>query len=261
MKNTIIKKTILIAGVTAALFAFAACAPAAQQAVASPAASPIPAATAQADTGAAPVKAEGEAATMQVSTSESIKVKPDLAYVDLGVTTTAMSAQEAQQQNATAATAMLEALKAQGIAEEDIKTTYLNIFQDYQDPTKYTMENTFNVTIRDINNVGKVIDAAIGAGANATNSPRFDISNRDEVYVQALGKAMQSAGAKAQNIAKSGGYEITSTKSIVENGTSSYAGRMMDGVAANEAAAMAPTPVAPGDIEVSASVTGTYYIK
>lgn len=258
MKNTIIKKTILIAGAVAAMLAFAACAPAAQSA----SASAIPAATTQADAAAEPVKAEKDVASITVSANESVKVKPDLAYVDLGVKTTGTSSQDAQQKNAAAATAMLDALKAQGIAEDDIKTSYMNMYQDYQDPTMYAMENTFNVTIRDINNVGKVIDAAIAAGANSSYSLSFDISNRDAVYLEALGKAMKSVGAKAEAVAKSGGYTITSAKDIVENGSSSYAGKMMEsGVADMAAAGAAPTPVSPGDIEVSASVTGTYNIK
>lgn len=260
MKKTILKKVILIAGVTAALFAFAACAPAAQNAAVS--ASPIPAATTQADPAAVPVKTDAEPATITVSSNESVKVKPDLAYVDLGVRSIGTSAQEAQQQNATAAAAMLDVLKQQGIAEDDIKTSYMNMYQDYQDPTKYVMENTFNVTIRDINNVGKVIDAAIGAGANSSYSLSFDISNRDEMYVEALGKAIQSVSAKVQSVAKSGGYEVTSAKSIVENGTSSYSTKMNGAESmAMDAGTGAATPVAPGDIEVTASVTGTYYIK
>jgi len=200
--------------------------------------------------------------TITVNTSESVKVAPDLASVYLGVRTEGTTAEKAQQENAKLAKTFTDAVKKEGVDEKDIETSNINIYQDYEDPNKYIMESSYKVTIRDMDKVGAVIDAAVSAGANTSYSLSFDISNRDEVYIEALGKAMQSVNSKAEAVAKSGGYTIVRPLSINEGGSSSYYNDMpvMESAAADTAGGIG-TVVSPGDIEVSASVTGTYVIQ
>ncbi len=201
--------------------------------------------------------------TITVNTVETVKAVPDTAYVQLGVTTNGATAEEAQQQNAAQASAFLDAIMAEGVAEDDIKTSYINIYQDYENPNNYIMDNTFSVTIRDIDSVGSVIDAAVKAGANSSYSLSFDISNRDEVYIEALGKAMQSVNSKAAQVAEAGGYTIIRPLSIEEGGSSSYYDVMpaAQEMAADATGASFSTPISPGEIEVSASVNGTFVIQ
>ncbi|MDL2237575.1 SIMPL domain-containing protein [Christensenellaceae bacterium OttesenSCG-928-K19] len=200
--------------------------------------------------------------TLTVNATETVKVAPDIAYVYIGVQTSGADAEEAQQANAQIADGLIGAIKQAGVAEEDIETSNVSIYQDYENPDNTIMDNTYKVTIRDIDKVGAVIDAAAAAGANSTYSLSFDLADRDSVYIEALGKAMQSIDAKAKAVADSGGYEIVKPRSIEEGGSSSYYPMMeemaMDAV---PGAGSASTPVAPGEIEVSASVTGTYIIQ
>jgi uncharacterized protein YggE len=202
--------------------------------------------------------------TITVNTVETVKAVPDTAHVQLGVTTNGATAEEAQQQNAGQASAFLDAIMAEGVAEDDIKTSYINIYQDYENPNNYIMDNTFSVTIRNIDSVGSVIDAAVKAGANSSYSLSFDISNRDEVYIEALGKAMQSVNSKAAQVAEAGGYTILRPLSIEEGGSSGYYDIMpaaKEMAAADAAGASVSTPISPGEIEVSASVNGTFVIQ
>lgn len=203
--------------------------------------------------------------TLKVSATETVKKAPDIAYVNMGVRSTGATAEEAQQSNATATEAFLSAIKGAGVQDDDIKTSYVNIYEDWETPGQYVMENNFSITVRNIDSVGEVIDAGTKAGANATYGLSFDIEDRDSVYIEALGQAMQAIGTKAQAVAESGGYKIVRPLSIEEGGSSSYYPMMdqpmaMESAAA-DAAAGVTTPVAPGDIEVSASVSGTYVIE
>ncbi len=237
--------------------------PANEQASA-PAATEAPAPVPSAGTSANAATLNAADSTLTVNATESVKKKPDIAYINLGVVTKGNSAEDAQQKNATQATALLEALKQQGIEEKDIETSYVNLYQDYENPNQYVMENTYRVTVRNIDNVGQIIDAAIQAGANQSYSLSFDIQDRDAAYLEALGNAMQSIGTKAQAVAQSGGFTIVRPQSIQEGGSSGFNGAMpMAEPAAMESglADGAATPVTPGDIEVSASVTGTYVIN
>ncbi len=216
----------------------------------------------QAAASATPDSKQQEQSTLTLSATETVKAAPDVAYISIGVRTTGSSAEEAQQENARIAEGFLAAIKAQGVSEEDVQTQNINIYQDYEDAKKTVMENTYKVTVKNVDSVGSVIDAAAAAGANYTYSLSFDVQNRDTVYMQALSQAMESVGTKAKAMAMAGGYTIVRPISITESGADNgvmpyeYAAGTMDSRAEGAA-----TQVTPQDIEVSATVSGTYLIQ
>ncbi len=208
----------------------------------------------------APAVVEQEAeSTLSVNATETVKAAPDIAYVYIGANTQAPTAEEAQAQNTLVTDAFVQAILGQGVAQTDIETSNISIYQSYDESGNYVVDNTYKVTIRDIGKAGAVIDAAVGAGANSTYSLTFDLSDRDAVYVEALGKAMQSIDAKAKAVAAAGGYTIVRVESIQENGTSSFTNDMMMESAAADAAG--GTMISPGEIEVTAFISGVYVIQ
>ena len=210
----------------------------------------------------ATVQMSAQESTITVNATESVKVTPDVAYAYIGVETKGKTAEEAQQENADIVETFLKALKTEGVADEDIETSNFNIYEDYETPGQYVVSNTYKVTIRDINKTGTVIDAAVSAGANQSYSLSFDILDRDSVYLEALGIAMKSIGEKAEAVAQAGGYSIVRPLSIEESGSSGYyyADEMVAEAAAMDTGS-AGTNVTPGEIEVSASVSGKYVIE
>lgn len=200
--------------------------------------------------------------TISVSTTETVTASPDMAYIQMGARTEGNSADEALQKNNQIVDAFLNAVKGQGLTDEDIKTSYINMYQDYEDPGKFIVENTFEFTIRDIDSIGAVIDAGVGAGANTAYYLSFDVSDRDKKYMEALQMAMQSVNAKADTLAQAGGYTIVRPLSIQEAGASSYYNEMIpmeaEAAAADTGSAM---QVMPSEIEISATVSGTYVIE
>ena len=121
--------------------------------------------------------------------------------------------------------AVLEVIKARGIAEEDIETGYLNIneVRDYSKNTSkvvgYEVYHTVNVKVRDMDVLGSLISEAVAAGASDVSGPEYSIEDDSEAYLQALGMAVESAGAKARAIAAGAGVRLTNLPiSIDENG-------------------------------------------
>jgi len=200
---------------------------------------------------AAPAAVETADSTLTVSATETVKKMPDIAYVSIGVRTTGVTAQAAQEENARITQAFLGAVKAQGVAEDDLETQNLNVYEDYENPQQ-------------TDTVGAVIDAAVAAGANSTYSLSFDLADRDSIYMEALAKAMENVGNKAAAVAKAGGYTIIRPQSIQEGSAGYSAEPYMTAESAavdTGAAAGAVTPISPQEIEVSATVTGTYIIQ
>lgn len=102
----------------------------------------------------------------------SVSVKPDTALITLGFTKQAATAQAAQNEANQAMNAVIEALKAQGIAEERLQTSSFQIHPEYSykdhipSLTGYRVTSSIQVTSSRPEGVGSLVDAAIGAGAN-----------------------------------------------------------------------------------------------
>lgn len=251
-KNLVIAAALLCVGI----FAITGCAAGSPQVIESGAPQAASASL------SAEEKQENES-TLTLSATETVKVAPDVAYIFIGVKTTGNSAEQAQQENARITDAFLKAVEEQGVLKDDMQTQNINVYQDYDDAKKTVMENTYKITVKDVGSVGAVIDAATGAGANYTYSLTFDIQDRDTVYMQALSKAMESVGTKAKAMAMAGGYTITRPLSITESGADSGVMPYRESGFYDTASAegSAETQVTPQEIEVSATVSGTYLIQ
>ena len=163
--------------------------------------------------------------TVRVTGTGTVSIKPDIAEVGFTVRAQEKDVSEAQQQNAKLMEAVLEVIKTRGIAEEDIETGYLNIneVRDYSKNTSkvvgYEVYHTVNVKVRDMDVLGSLISEAVAAGASDVSGPEYSIEDDSEAYLQALGMAVESAGAKARAIAAGAGVRLTNLPiSIDENG-------------------------------------------
>lgn len=200
---------------------------------------------------------------LTVQGNGSIKVMPDVAYVTIGLTTNNKDAKEAQSENKETMNAVLEALKEEGLTDDDMRTTSYSTYPmyDYEanEITSYEVRNMVEITIKDIDNVGKYLDIAAENGANTAYSVRFSIQDESGPYNQALMLAMETAKAKADAIVSASGNSIVSTLSISEN---SYGYVSYDRYDMNEAAeyGKAATPITAGELEITANVTVVYEI-
>ena len=168
---------------------------------------------------------EGEGNTISVTGSAGIEVKPDMARVTVGVVTTGATSEAARQANAQAMAATQAALAELGVAEEDMKTSDISLRPTYVYSNNYS-EGTINgyrmstdlvVTVRDLEKIGEVLDAAIGAGSNTMDSLDFLVSNQDELYNAALADAVELARQKAELLAAAAGKTVGEALTITES--------------------------------------------
>jgi hypothetical protein len=194
-----------------------------------------------------------------------VKAKPDVAYVSLGVSTENKDAGRAAQENAGRTDAVIAALAKSGVAKPDIETQHYSVQPNYdykKSPATlvgYTVSNIVRVTVRDLTKVGTTIDAALAAGANNVQGVQFSLEKSEQVKQQALVEAVKNAEAKAKLIADAIGRRLGHVVSVAESGAS-IPRPLEFGVMAKYAEAAPPTPIIPGEIETSASVTVVYAI-
>jgi len=123
------------------------------------------------------------------------------------------------------------------------------------------VNNTVTVTVRDLENVGSVLDAAVQAGANNINGIQFDIADREAAQQQAMTAAMENAQARAEVLAESAGVQlgdILSLQSYLGSSTPVPYGKGYD-MAVQEAAMS--VPVSPGEMQIMVDVSVVYEIR
>ncbi|SHK65272.1 hypothetical protein SAMN05216582_11121 [Selenomonas ruminantium] len=206
-----------------------------------------------------PMALAAEAPVLSVDGRGSAAITPDQAVITVGVTTHARNANQAQAENAQKSAAITQALQRMGVAANDIKSQNFSFAPDYHMDEKrrneisgYTANHSLQVNVRDVAKIGKIIDAALNAGANEVTSLRFSVSNQNKVRQEALEQAIADARNKADIIARGLGRQIVGIKSVSESTgyieARSYSGNMM------MAAKAADTNIEPGTISLDASV-------
>jgi len=202
-----------------------------------------------------------------VSGTGEVTVTPDLAVLTLGVEAQETTVQAAQSEAADAMNAVMDALKSNGVADNDIQTQWYSISPvtkwddktSEQITTGYSVTNTVTAKLRDISKAGTIIDAVTDAGGNLTriNGITFTVDNSTAYYSQAREKAMQDAAAKAQQLATLAGVTLGKVIYISESG--SYIPEPVP-LSASAAGASVSTPISPGELDISLTIQVGYAI-
>jgi uncharacterized protein YggE len=125
--------------------------------------------------------------------------------------------------------------------------------------TGYQAQASLNVRVRDLSRVGRVIDAVVGQGSNQVNGVTFGLDNPDEVLDGARTEAVKKARARAEIYANAAGLRVQRIIAISEGG--GFAPPVPMPVAMEARAGMAPTPIAPGELDLTANVSVTFELK
>lgn len=216
--------------------------------------------------------------TVNVTGRGSVSLEPDIATLGFTVYAEASDPSKAQQKNAELMAAVLEVIRANGIAEEDIETGRLNIDEVYdynKSPARivgYDVYHNVEIKVRDMDIVGSLISEAVAAGASSISGPEYSIEDDSEAYLQALSLAVASANEKAKAIASAAGTGVRLANlpvSISEYSGAQYAVRTYDylndevPMAVQEAAAdsgLTKAETLMPRIEITATVTGVYQL-
>jgi uncharacterized protein YggE len=221
-----------------------------------------------------PVLAQNDTSNDRVITTSAtgeVLVAPDMAQISIGVQTQSPDVKSAQAQNAVIMDNIVNALLGAGIAKDDIQTTGYSIYPVYENNPMgitpkvqyYQVTNTVQITVRDVNRVGEIIDIAVSNGANQASAISFTLSDEKARAVRnvALQEAVVQARADADTVAAATGVQILGVRDISVG--ASYPPIRYDSYSAAGSgnSQKVPTPIQPGQITESAQVTITYLIQ
>jgi uncharacterized protein YggE len=213
---------------------------------------------------AAPASAADPAThTITVAGSGKVTVVPDVARVSLGVTITTPTVKAARAAAASAMTNIIAAVKAQGVADADIQTVGLNLYPQYANGSStriagYTLSEQIQITIRDLDKTGDIVDVATAKGATNLNGISFELADPAKAMNDARAAAVAAAQVSAQAMAAAGHVTLGSVVSISDTNPSmpiNYG--MVKGAALDSAA----TPIQVGTQDVSVLLTVVFAIS
>ena len=204
-------------------------------------------------------------ASIAVAGVGSVQAKPDIASVSLGVQTQAPVARDAQSENSELMAKVIDAVKAMGIDDEDISTHGLSLRPRYdregQRVDAYVATNNVSVIVRDLDQVGEVLDAGFDAGANVAGGVQFSIADPTDSRNQAMELAVADARSRADVLAEAAGVTIVGVVSVTEDSGGYPSPRpAMAGVMLESAAMKMATPIEPGELTISVWVRVVYSI-
>ena len=181
---------------------------------------------------------------------------PDRAVISAGVETRAATARAALSANGAAMQKVLEALRARGGRDMTTQAVSLSTaFDENGQPNGFVASNVASAETT-LGEAGALIDAAVAAGANTIYGPSLARSDADELYRQALEKAVGDARVRAAILAEAAGRELGRVTAMTESGSPE-----LPMVAKDAAAMRESTPIVSDAQETTATVSVTYELR
>jgi uncharacterized protein len=223
----------------------------------------------------------GPASTvLSINAEGETRRTPDIAMFSAGVVTQSATASGAIRDNSARMSAVVAALRQAGIAEHDIQTSTISLNPVFTNPDRdamirarelgqplppeanirrivgYEARNTVQVRVRNLANMGRVIDTLVSVGANEINGPNFTLDQHQAALDEARLDAVTKGRQRAELYARAAGLRVARILSISETGgyhpmreSIMVTGARMDAVAPP------PPPVAPGELTLGVNVT------
>jgi uncharacterized protein YggE len=211
--------------------------------------------------------------TIIITDTGEVYAAPDLAIVDLTVTNEAKTVADAMSESSEKMNSVIEEMKSLGIEEKDLKTISFSIYPRYEYERDqfgnisgkrtlagYDITQSLEVKIRDLNNVGQVIEEGTNAGANDVSSLQFTIDNQDDLKAQAREQAIGKAKGKAQQMASQLGVKLGKVTNFSESFSLPYYPAKDYAMEGGIGGAGAAPDIQTGENKISVSVTITYEI-
>ena len=197
-----------------------------------------------------------------------VLAQPNVARITLGAEVFDQSLANAQADAARRMDAVVAKLKADGVADDDIRTVSFNITPQYDqrgDQNQpvlrgYQVQNLVAVRTTNVTGLGPLLDDAVSSGATRIFGISFESDNMEALKNQARDQAMQNATNKAQQLARGAGVSLGRPTSVEESDTGGVT-PVRQTVAPLAAAPAATTPIQPGQLQVSTTVRVVWSIQ
>ena len=211
--------------------------------------------------------------TVNVNATGTVQRAPEKAVITVAVESSARTAREAAQANATKMDAVFSALRSLGIVPPKVRTISYELHPEYAQPTRENPNPTLRVTgyrainmvlvdVDSIGRVGAVIDGVVSAGANRIANLSFELRDNEMARLEALRIAMARAHAEATALANAAGQRLGHPLNI--SSSSHYEPRQYRMEARADMAmapAPPPTPIESGMLTLTANVSVSYRLE
>jgi uncharacterized protein YggE len=205
--------------------------------------------------------------SIRVVASATVSAKPDQAEIVLGVTTFQKTASAAVAENEKRMERLLAALKKEIGTDGEVSTSEFSVRQEFVETRSgdttpkirgYRVTNTVQARAGNVSAVGRLLDAALQAGANNVEQVGFTLKDPETARNQALRLASVKARARAAAIAEGQGLHVGEVISMTEGeGIDAFDKREVERfkmVSAN-------VSIESGSLEVTGTVTVTFALK
>ncbi len=219
---------------------------------------------------AAPAFSAEAPRSIQVTGEGLVRTEPDLVKLNFGIESNDRDLNKAKEDNAQKTKKLMDALKKFNVPSKDIQTGYIQINPNYdwnggkRSFRGYTAMKSLSITLRDVNEYGKILNAVIDAGVDHVNGLQFEHSKAEELKMEARKRAVANAKARAELLASELKQKIGLPLEIIE-GEIPVIRPMFRAMAANDAMMMkggaAEDSIAPGETTISATVTVRFQLQ
>jgi uncharacterized protein YggE len=205
---------------------------------------------------------------VSVSGNGEVSAEPDVAHVTLGVEARKPTMAEARTAVAATVDRVLALTRDLRIDPKLVNATRLQVQPEYSWNEKdrkrvllgYLVSRQVQVELRDLEQLGPLLERAVDAGVNQVNDPLLDSSRRKALEREAMAKAVEDARLNAEALARAAGVKLGPVRTM--NGSSSAPPMPMyrrGAVMADMAAAAPPAETyVPGEMKFNATVNVEY---
>ncbi|EKD99931.1 MAG: hypothetical protein ACD_22C00132G0002 [uncultured bacterium] len=207
----------------------------------------------------------GKTRTITVKGTASSKIDNQVATFNVGVNVTKAVKTTAVKEMNDRMDNIISSVKNFGILEEDIKTTYISVYQQSNwDPTSqkstlgdWIASSNIDIKLRDTSKADELSALLSSLETDNVYGPNFAVEDENVNDAEILAKAVANATEKAMVIAKANGKNLGSILSITE-GYNAYDSNMYysEGLGGGGAESMVP-----GTTDISKTVTVTFSLR
>jgi len=205
--------------------------------------------------------------TVSVSGSGEVAAEPDVAFVTLGVEARKPSMADARAEVAGTVDRVLALTRDLRIDPKLVNATRVQVQPEYSWNDKdrkrvllgYLVSRQVQVEVRDLEQLGPLLERAVDAGVNQVNDPVLDSSKRKSLEREAMAKAVEDARQNAETLARAAGVRLGPVRML--NGASSAPPMPMyrrGPMVMADAAAAPEATYQPGEMKFNAVVNAEY---
>ncbi len=219
--------------------------------------------------GACQAAPQGQSAlhTISVTGTATTRLAPDIVVMTLGVQTQGRDVAEAVSENNRRSAEVIGVFRSAGVDGEDIQTTYFNVYPQQQydqfgtltGEVVYWVDNTITVRIRQLDQVGTLLQSVLTRGANTVQGVSYSVEDPSDALDDIRAEALADARAQAEQLAAAAGVALGDVLTISEGGAAPSP--LMEAAAFGKGGGGGGVPTQPGSLEYSVSMSVVYRVR